>query len=198
MRPCTLGVDTAEVADVLAVPDLGDAASGLPDLMVDDGVSANDAGVGPADTAALPDGDLPDVPAWVGTASDDVTEAGDVGGAPPGCSWPCDPEFPGASGCAEDPMLSPCATYACVDGCCVVGAQPDGLSCTALGYCPWNILECQSGVCTDTGKVVGEDDNPCTATTCDSCPFECMNVPTPGEPCGEAGTCDAEGRCVEP
>lgn len=92
-------------------------------------------------------------------------------------------------------------------GACVAQPRPDGTVCDDADACTENNI-CESGVCGGDAVVCEDDDNECTAPSCDpaqGCVFE--NLPF-GSTCSDsfcsadgtsvsAGICDGSGACTE-
>lgn len=92
-------------------------------------------------------------------------------------------------------------------GACVAQPRPDGTVCDDADACTENNI-CESGVCGGDAVVCEDDNNECTAPSCDpaqGCVFE--NLPF-GSTCSEsfcsadgtsvsAGICDGSGACTE-
>ncbi len=92
-------------------------------------------------------------------------------------------------------------------GACVAQPRPDGTVCDDADACTENNI-CESGVCGGDAVVCEDDDNECTAPSCDpaqGCVFEDLPF---GSTCSEsfcsadgtsvsAGICDGSGACTE-
>ncbi|HEY6560945.1 MAG TPA: hypothetical protein VI072_26900 [Polyangiaceae bacterium] len=93
-----------------------------------------------------------------------------------------------------------CTIDSCVPASgCTKSNRPNGTTCTDGNACNGTSDTCTAGVCSGTGGVNCDDNNPCTADSCDSgggCVHTLLAVGTPcndGNACTQVDTCQTSG-----
>jgi hypothetical protein len=131
-------------------------------------------------------------------------DAGGVcGPAPDGTSCedsePCDgSEVCTAGSCAETAPPScddgnPCTADWCIPATGCTNAPVDGAPCGGGDRCTV-AGRCSGGACVGGGPLSCDDENPCTADSCDPA-TGCTNAPVDGIPCAVEDRCSVAGRC---
>lgn len=80
-------------------------------------------------------------------------------------------------------------------GQCTNPTKPDDTDCSDGDVCTQND-KCQAGTCTAGPAIVCEDNNVCTADSCDPS-TGCVNAPVPDDsPCDDSNACNVGDRCL--
>ena len=89
----------------------------------------------------------------------------------------------------------PCGKYACQanNGQCISKSLPNGTPCNDSDACT-TADACLNGLC--RGQITScNDDNPCSADSCNASSGECQFVPAVGQPCDDGDACTANDAC---